>query len=100
MRARYAPPAAVGAAGTPPLVLVQRDNATWSRCRTRHNAAGEVWHVVEGRALGRHTGHELPACARQVDDLVRPILCNPVKGVDTLCMIVRCEHARPAVAVK
>src|SRR5215471_5238839 len=59
---------------------------------TRHNAAGEVWHVVEGRTLGRHTGHELPACARQDDDLVRPILCNPVKGVDTLRMIVRREH--------
>src|SRR6266702_4097022 len=38
MRARYAPPAAVGAAGTPPLVLLQHESSTWSRYR--HRAQG------------------------------------------------------------
>ena len=38
--------------------------------------------------------------SRQDNDLVRSILRNPVQGIDTLRMIVRREHERPAVAVK
>jgi len=45
-------------------------------------------------------GNELPACSRQDHDLVRSILCDPVKSIDELGMVLRRENEWPAVAVE
>src|ERR1700761_3183473 len=46
------------------------------------------------------TSNEVSTCASQVHDFVRPILRNPVKGVDKLRVILRRKSERAAVAVK
>src|SRR5258707_11551512 len=45
-------------------------------------------------------GDEVPACARQDYDLVRPILRNPVEGIDKLCVRLRGHDERSAVCVE
>src|ERR1700756_4984906 len=40
--------------------------------------------------------NELPACARQDYDLVRPILRNPVEGIDKFCVRLRGHDERSA----
>src|ERR1700722_9560938 len=44
--------------------------------------------------------NELPTCARQDYDLVRPILRNPVEGIDKFCVRLRGHDERSAVAVE
>src|SRR6266478_3965581 len=44
--------------------------------------------------------NELPTCARQDYDLVRPILRNPVEGIDKFCVRLRAHDERSAVAVE
>src|ERR1700739_398911 len=44
--------------------------------------------------------NELPACARQDYDLVRPILRNPVEGLDKFCVGWRGHDERSAVGVE
>src|ERR1700722_17580879 len=44
--------------------------------------------------------NELPACARQYYDLVRPILRNPVEGIDEFCVSWRGHSERSAVRVE
>src|SRR5579871_3257432 len=44
--------------------------------------------------------HEVPARAGEDDDLVRPILRNPVEGIDNLGMGLCGESERPTVAMK
>src|ERR1700739_4589702 len=44
--------------------------------------------------------NELPTCARQDYDLVRPILRNPVEGIDKLRVSLRAHNERPAVVVE
>src|ERR1700756_5989960 len=44
--------------------------------------------------------NEVAFCTRQYDDLVCPILRNPVKGIHDLRMVLCRESARPAIAVK
>src|ERR1700723_586772 len=44
--------------------------------------------------------NELPTCARQDYDLVRPILRNPVKGIDKFCVRLRSHDKWPAVSVE
>src|SRR6201987_4233326 len=44
--------------------------------------------------------NELPACARQGYDLVRPILRNPVEGIDKFCVRLRGHDERSAVGVE
>src|SRR5882762_7263635 len=44
--------------------------------------------------------NKLPARSRQNYDLVRSILCNPIKGIDKLRMILCRESEWPVVAVK
>src|SRR6266852_2804641 len=44
--------------------------------------------------------NELPTCARQDYDLVRPILCNPVEGIDKLRVRLRGHDERSAVGVE
>src|SRR5580704_3196990 len=44
--------------------------------------------------------NEVATCTRQYDDLVCPILRNPVKGIHDLRMVLCRESARPAIAVK
>src|SRR5882762_10999774 len=54
--------------------------------------------VAEGRKIDLR--NELPACSGQDYNLVRPVLRDPVKGVDKLRMILCRESERSAVAVK
>ena len=54
IRVRYAMSAALGSAGRPPLVLLQRDNFTLKGSVARYDASREVRDIVEGRTLGRH----------------------------------------------
>src|SRR6201988_3437911 len=44
--------------------------------------------------------NELPTCARQDYDLVRPILRNPVEGIDKFCVRLRGHDERSAVGVE
>src|ERR1700752_5061803 len=44
--------------------------------------------------------NELPTCARQDYDLVRPILRNPVEGIDKFCVSLRGHDERSAVGVE
>src|SRR5260370_39932405 len=44
--------------------------------------------------------YELPTCAREDYDLVRPILRNPVEGLDKFRVSLRTHSERPAVAVE
>src|SRR5882762_332572 len=44
--------------------------------------------------------NELPACARQDYNLVRPILRNPVEGIDKFCVRLRGHDERSAVGVE
>ena len=44
--------------------------------------------------------NEVATCTRQYDDLVCPVLRNPVKGIHDLRMVLCRESARPAIAVK
>src|ERR1700723_246706 len=44
--------------------------------------------------------NELPTCARQDYDLVRPILRNPVEGIDKFCVRSRSHDERSAVGVE
>src|SRR5580692_2485450 len=44
--------------------------------------------------------NELPTCARQDYNLVRPILCNPVEGIDEFCVSWRGHSERSAVRVE
>src|SRR6267154_2115105 len=44
--------------------------------------------------------NEPPTCARQDYDLVRPILRNPVEGIDKFRVSWRAHNERPAVAVE
>src|SRR5882672_6663112 len=44
--------------------------------------------------------NKLAARSRQDQDLVRSILCNPIKGIDKLGMILFRESEWPVVAVK
>src|ERR1700752_597735 len=44
--------------------------------------------------------NEFPTCARQDYDLVRPILRNPVEGIDKLRVGLRAHNERPAVVVE
>src|ERR1700720_4792962 len=44
--------------------------------------------------------NELPTCARQDYDLVRPILRNPVEGIDKFGVRLRGHDERSAVAVE
>src|SRR5580700_2661971 len=44
--------------------------------------------------------NELPTCACQDNDFVRPILRNPVEGIDKFCVRLRGHEERSAVAVK
>src|SRR5207244_11164818 len=45
-------------------------------------------------------GNKLPSCAREDYDLVRPILRNPVEGLDKFRVNVRAQNERPAVVVE
>src|ERR1700719_3371299 len=45
-------------------------------------------------------GNELPACTREDYDLVRPILRNPVEGLDKFRVSWGTHNERPAVDVK
>jgi len=45
-------------------------------------------------------GHEVPACAGEDDDLVRPILRNPVERIDHLRVRLRRERKRAAIAME
>src|ERR1700756_5531471 len=45
-------------------------------------------------------GNKLPTCAREDYDLVRPILRNPVEGLDKFRMSLRAHNERPAVVVE
>jgi hypothetical protein len=54
--------------------------------------------IAERRKVDRW--NELTAGSRQDDDLVRPILRNPLKGVDKLRMIQRSKGQRPTVRVE
>src|ERR1700722_15166208 len=44
--------------------------------------------------------NELPTRARQDYDLVRPILRNPVEGIDKFCVRLRGHYERSAVGVE
>src|SRR5271155_36838 len=44
--------------------------------------------------------NELSTCAREDYDLVRPILCNPVEGIDEFCVRWRSHDERAAVGVE
>src|SRR6478672_6050283 len=44
--------------------------------------------------------NELSTCARQDYDLVRPILRNPVEGIDKFCVRLRGHDERSAVGVE
>src|SRR5690348_684111 len=44
--------------------------------------------------------NEVPTCARQDYDLVRPILRNPVKRIDKFCVRLRGHDERSTVAVE
>ena len=44
--------------------------------------------------------YELAACSRQDHDLVLAILCDPVKSIDELRMVLRGENERAAVGMK
>src|ERR1700683_1493019 len=44
--------------------------------------------------------NELPTCARQDYDLVRPILRNSVEGIDKICVRLRGHDERFAVGVE
>src|SRR6267378_1870852 len=54
--------------------------------------------VAEGRKIDLRD--EVPACSGQDYNLVRPVLRDPVKGVDKLRMILCRESEWPVVAVK
>src|ERR1700746_2981377 len=45
-------------------------------------------------------GNKLPTCAREDYDLVRPILRNPVEGLDKFRVSLRAHNERPAVVVE
>src|SRR6266436_8212600 len=45
-------------------------------------------------------GNKLPTCAREDYDLVRPILRNPVEGIDKFCVRLRGHEERSAVGVE
>src|SRR5438445_1902276 len=45
-------------------------------------------------------GNNLPTCAREDYDLVRPILRNPVEGLDKFRVSLRAHNERPAVVVE
>src|SRR6478736_7993224 len=44
--------------------------------------------------------NELPTSAREDYDLVRPVLSNPVEGIDKFRVRLRRHNERPAVAVE
>src|ERR1700722_9511422 len=44
--------------------------------------------------------NELPTCAREDYDLVRPILRNPVEAIDKICVRLRGHDERSAVGVE
>src|SRR6266851_2291002 len=64
------------------------------------NLAPNAWigDVAERRKIDLR--NKLAACSRQDYDLVRSILCNPIKGIDKLRMILCRESEWPVVAVK
>jgi hypothetical protein len=64
------------------------------------NLAPNAWigDVAERRKIDLR--NKLPACSGQDYDFVRSVLRDPVKGIDKLRMILRCESERPAVTVK
>src|SRR5216117_479806 len=64
------------------------------------NLTPNAWisNVAEGWKID--AGNELPACSRQDHDLVRSILCGPVKSIDELGMVLRGENEWPAASVK
>src|SRR5229473_8220635 len=45
-------------------------------------------------------GNELPTCTREDYDLVRPILRNPVEGIDKFRVSLRAHNERPAVGME
>src|SRR2546428_7314798 len=66
-----------------------------------------VVHLVPSAGIGDiaeackiEVNTDLPTCSRHDYNLVRPILRDPVKGIDKLRMVLRGENERPAVAVK
>src|SRR5258707_8089147 len=60
--------------------------------------SGGIVDVAERRKID--VRNKLAGRSRQNYDLVRSILCNPIKGIDKLRMILRRESERSAVAVK
>src|SRR5689334_19507566 len=54
--------------------------------------------AAEGRKIDLRD--KVPACSGQNYNLVRPVLRDPIKGVDELRMILCRESERPALAVK
>src|SRR6266568_8710480 len=54
--------------------------------------------VTEGGPID--INNKLPTCAREDYDLVRPILRNPVEGLDKFCVSLRAHNERPAVVVE
>ena len=60
--------------------------------------SGGIGDVAERRKID--VRNKLAGRSRQNYDLVRSILCNPIKGIDKLRMILRRESERSAVAVE
>src|ERR1700719_218308 len=54
--------------------------------------------IAEGGPID--ISYELTTRARQDYDLVRPILRNPVEGIDKFCVRLRCHDERSAVGVE
>src|SRR5207245_11397795 len=60
--------------------------------------SGGIGDVAERRKI--YVRNKLAARSRQNYDLVRLILCNPIKGIDKLLMILCRETEWPVITVK
>ena len=60
--------------------------------------SGGIGDIAERREIDER--NKLAARSRQNYDLVRSILCNPIKGIDKLRMVLFRESEWPVVAVK